>query len=122
MYGYEFNGYWVDCGTRANYITAQKILLNNGYAHVSTDAILEDNVKLTGQNLIKRAHLRNCNIGPNVYIEDDVLVSSNVTVSNSMLLRGSLIEEGSTIEGSVISQGCIVTKNSVVTDTISAKD
>ncbi len=122
MYGYEFDGYWIDCGTRANYIAAQKLLLNDGYAEVSADAILEDDVKLTGQNLIKRAHLRNCTIGPNVYIEDDVLVSSNVTVSNSMLLRGSLIEEGSIITNSVISQGCVVTKDSVVTDTISAKD
>ena len=122
MYGYEFNGYWIDCGTRTNYIAAQKLLLNNGYAEVSADAILEDNVELTGQNLIKRAHLRNCSVGPNVYIEDDVLVSSNVTVSNSMLLRGSLIEEGSVISNSVIGQGCIVTKNSVVMDTISAKD
>lgn len=122
MYGYEFGGYWIDCGTRANYIAAQKLLLSNGYAEVSADAILEDDVKLSGQNLIKRSHLRNCTVGPNVYIEDDVLVSSNVTVSNSMLLRGALVEEGSVITNSVICQGCVVAKNSVVTDNILSKD
>ena len=122
MYGYEFKGYWIDCGTRTNYLEAQRLLLQRKAAASSADLIMEEEVELTGENLLQRAHLRGCQIGPNVYIEDDVLVSAGARVVNSMLLRGALLEEGAVVENSIIGQVCIVEKNSTVRDTILAKD
>jgi mannose-1-phosphate guanylyltransferase len=119
--GYEFKGHWVDCGTRETLLKAQRILLDIAGGKVSSDLIREGNPALVGSNMLQRAHLRGCQVGPHVYMEDDVLVSNGAEVSESMVLRGALIEEGAKVHGSIIGPECIIEKGRVVKDEIIAR-
>ncbi|MBI0582840.1 MAG: NDP-sugar synthase [Methanomassiliicoccus sp.] len=121
LHGYEFKGYWVDCGTRESIIAAQRTLLDLGGGKVSPELIQEDDATVVGANLIMRAHLRGCRVGPHVYIEDDVLVSRGAEVSESILLRGALVEEGAKVRGSIIGPGHVVAKGQDVKDEILAR-
>lgn len=121
LHGYEFKGYWVDCGTRENILTAQRTLLDLGGGKVSPELIREDDTALVGTNMVMRAHLRGCRVGPHAYIEDDVLVSKGAEVSESMVLRGALIEEGAQVHGSIIGPGCVVAKGEIVRDRVLAR-
>ena len=47
---------------------------------------------------------RDCEIGPNVYIERDCCIGDGAKVCNSVLLRGVNIVAGTQISGQVISQ------------------
>jgi mannose-1-phosphate guanylyltransferase len=121
LYGYEFKGHWIDCGTRDTLLKAQRVLLDLGGARDSPDLIKEDNAVVLGSNMLQRAHLRGCRIGPHVYMEDDVLVSSGAEVSESMVLQGALIESGAKVHGSIIGPGCVVEKDREVRDEILAR-
>jgi mannose-1-phosphate guanylyltransferase len=121
LYGYEFRGHWIDCGTRENILVAQRTLLNLGGGRSSPELIREDDAVVVGTNMLLRAHLRGCRIGPHVYIEDDVLVSKGGEVAESMLLRGSLVEAGAKVENSIIGPDCVVREGQVVKDQILAR-
>jgi mannose-1-phosphate guanylyltransferase len=121
LYGYEFKGHWVDCGTRETILKAQRVLLDLGSGRESPELIKEDNASVLGSNMLQRAHLRGCRIGPHVYMEDDVLVSNGAEVSESMVLRGALIEEGARVHGSIVGPGCVVAKGREVRDEVIAR-
>ncbi len=121
LYGYEFKGHWIDCGTRDTLLKAQRVLLDLGGAKDSPDLIKEDNAVVLGSNMLQRAHLRGCRIGPHVYMEDDVLVSNGAEVSESMVLHGALIESGAKVHGSIVGPGCVVEKDREVRDEILAR-
>jgi mannose-1-phosphate guanylyltransferase len=121
LYGYEFQGHWVDCGTRDNLLKAQRILLDIGGGKLSPELIKEENAAVLGSNMLQRAHLRGCRIGPHVYMEDDVLVSNGAEVSESMLLRGALVEEGAKVHGSIVGPGFVVEKGREVRDEVLAR-
>jgi mannose-1-phosphate guanylyltransferase len=111
----------VDGGTRENLLKAQRTLLELGGSRESHELIKEDDAVVRGTNMIKRAHLRGCRIGPHVYIEDDVLVSKGAEVCESMLLRGALVEEGAHVVGSIIGPDFVVERGRVVHDKILAR-
>ncbi len=121
LYGYEFKGYWVDCGTRESLLTAQRTLLDLGAGRISPDMISEDEAVLVGTNMVLRGHLRGCRVGPHVYIEDDVLISKGAEVSESMVLRGALVEDGAQVHGSIIGPDCVVANGEVVRDQVLAR-
>jgi len=121
LFGYEFQGHWVDGGTRESLLKAQRILLDLGGGKVSPDLIREDDAAVLGSNMIQRAHLRGGRIGPHVYMEDDVLVSRGAEVSESMVMHGALIEEGAKVHGSIVGPGYVVEKGRQVRDEILAR-
>jgi mannose-1-phosphate guanylyltransferase len=121
LYGYEFKGYWVDCGTRENILSAQRTLLDLGGARISPDMISEDDAALVGSNMVLRGHLRGCRVGPHVYVEDDVLITKGASVSESMVLRGALVEEGAQVQGSIIGPDCVVARGEVIKDQVLAR-
>jgi mannose-1-phosphate guanylyltransferase len=121
LYGYEFKGHWIDCGTRETILKAQRVLLDLGSGRESPELIKEDNASVLGSNMLQRAHLRGCRVGPHVYMEDDVLVSNGAEVSESMVLRGALIEEGARVHGSIVGPGCVVEKGREVRDEVLAR-
>lgn len=121
LYGYEFKGHWVDCGTRESILMAQRTLLDIGGGAISQEMIKEDEAALIGTNMVLRGHLRGCRVGPHVYVEDDVLISKGAAVSESMVLRGALVEEGAQVQNSIIGPDCVVAKGEIVKDQVLAR-
>lgn len=121
LHGYDFKGYWIDCGTRENYLKAQRTLLDLTGNTESPDLVKEDGAKVLGANMVQRACLRGCKVGPHVYMEDGVTVSPGAEVSESMLLRGAVVEEGAFVTGSIIGPGCVVQRGRRIVDEILAR-
>jgi mannose-1-phosphate guanylyltransferase len=94
MYGYRFQGYWVDCGTPESYLRAQSELLEHGR---SLDRAQKENAKLIGLNYLDRTNLKGCIIGPHV-----------CALPGSSVADGSIVERSALMEGATIGKGCIV--------------
>jgi mannose-1-phosphate guanylyltransferase len=122
LFGYEFRGHWIDCGTRETILAAQRTLLDLGAGRSSPELIREDDAAVVGANMLFRAHLRGCRIGPHVYVEDDVLVSKGAEVTESMLLRGALVESGARVHNSIVGPDYVVREGQMVRDQILSRE
>ena len=116
LYAQRFSGYWVDCGTRDNYVKAQRILLERGKALVKGCTI--DSAHITGQNRLVGTSLEACTIGPFVTAFPGCRILKGVVISNSMLMDNVVVEEGAVVKDSLIGPGVIVTKGQKVESTI----
>ncbi|WP_019178105.1 sugar phosphate nucleotidyltransferase [Methanomassiliicoccus luminyensis] len=119
LYGYELKGYWIDCGTRENYLRAQRTLLGISGSSESP-GLTNEGAEVVGANMLQRARLKGCRIGPHVYAENGVTVSAGAEVSESMLLCGASVGEGAVVRGSIVGPGVAVGKGQRVIDEILA--
>jgi len=117
--GFRFHGYWVDCGTRENFLLAQRILLE--LQGDSVDCDLMGGAEMISPNLISGARVSEGRIGPFVYAERDVVVEAGSEVRSSMLLEGSIVGKGATIVNSIIGPGVEIGEGEEVLDTILAR-
>ncbi|OUJ19260.1 N-acetylglucosamine-1-phosphate uridyltransferase [Methanonatronarchaeum thermophilum] len=85
LYGYRFDGYWVDIGTPSSYIDAHQIL----------DSDRERSNMIRGSV-------------EGSYLYDGVVVEEDVVVENSVLLEGVELKEGSRVCNSVVGSGSII--------------
>lgn len=109
LYGYEFSGYWVDCGTPENYIKAQNILLKE-----------KKKKFLIGKNSVVNGKLKFSSVGENVFI------GKGSKISESVLMNNVKIGEGCEIEKSIIGENCeieygVKLKSCVVADWVKIK-
>jgi NDP-sugar pyrophosphorylase family protein len=54
---------------------------------------------------------KNCSIGPNVIIGDDVYVDKNTKINNSLIYNEAYISENASITNAIISDNCLIGKN-----------
>ena len=120
LYGYAFQGYWVDDGTRESFRRAQRTLLDVGGGRVACAVRRLSGVRISGNNMIEAAHVEPSAIGPNVYIERGAQVHDGATISNSMVMAGAVIGRGATISNSIIGPGMVVEDGAVIADVILA--
>ena len=111
--GYTFAGYWVDCGSRENFLTAQLMLLN------SEKLGIEKNAKMEGCSLSrpfaveKGASLKGVRLGPNAYVERGAIIGEGSIVENSAVLASASIGRNCRITNSIICPGVIMNDSSV---------
>ncbi len=104
MYGYQFSGYWIDCGRPSSLFEATRTLLD----------------EKGKKNLIDEGSSVKGELGEYVTIGKDCFIDES-DISNSILFDGVEIDEGSTIENSILGYDVIVDddvtiKNSVISD------
>lgn len=116
LYAQRFSGYWVDCGTRDNYVKAQQVLLENGKAVIQGCQI--DSSVIKGQNRLMGASVEGCTVGPFVTSFPGCRIGKGAVVSNSMLMDNVIIEEGAIVKDSLIGPGFVVKKGEKVESTI----
>jgi len=114
MHGHPYQGYWVDCGTRESLLRAQRTLLAQGGGATSPQALLERS-SVKGDISIGRSEVRDCIIGPNVFVGDSVrigppngTVGERARVRGSMVLDGAVVEEGAQVSECIIGPGAVV--------------
>ncbi|OPY34128.1 MAG: Bifunctional protein GlmU [Methanomassiliicoccales archaeon PtaU1.Bin124] len=118
LYAQRFSGYWVDCGTRDNYVKAQRILLERGSALVQGCTI--DSSVIKGQNRLIGTQLEGCTVGPYVTTFPGCRIMKGAVVSNSMLMDNVVIEEGAVVKDSLIGPGYVVKRGEKVESNILA--
>jgi mannose-1-phosphate guanylyltransferase len=107
LYGFKFDGYWVDCGTRDKLLMAQRILLElNGDSIGGCELIGE--VERAQPNHIVGGVFTDCRIGPFVYAEEGVAMDSGSEARSSMLLKDCHLGRGTTVADSIIGPGVVV--------------
>jgi mannose-1-phosphate guanylyltransferase len=120
LYGFNFHGYWVDCGTRENFLLAQRILLERNGNRIR-DCELNGRVEITQPNHMTGPILSDCRIGPFVYAEKGVSVGSGSEVRSSILLQGVKVGRDALVVNSILGPGTNIEDDTKVIDTVLAK-
>jgi mannose-1-phosphate guanylyltransferase len=116
LFGYRFEGFWVDCGTLKNTLVAQRAMLDKEGSSVLADL----DCVLVPPNLIRAKELRGSHIGPNVCIEPEVRIGAGTHVENALIMKGACIGTNCTISGSIVGPGIKVNDGESVVDSIVA--
>jgi mannose-1-phosphate guanylyltransferase len=116
LFGYRFDGYWVDCGTRESILRAQHLLLDRGETSVSETRTNESHV--VPPNNLKGVTMKHCRLGPYVCAGTGVTVNERAEVQNALLMRNAVIEEGAIVMNSLVGPNTRIGKGEQVVDTI----
>ena len=104
MYGYQFDGHWVDCGTRENLLNAFRTLMGPGLS-VSKRSVSEG-ATVTGPSVVRDdAVVAGAVIGPNAYVSERCVVGPWTTVERSVLYEDVRVGTRCRIIDSIIDQG-----------------
>ena len=127
IFGYTFNGYWMDIGTVEKYMQANFDLMSGNYRFTSGSAKavskLRGAARLAGNNSRISGNLvcgKNVKIGDfvqlngNVCLGDGVVISKGSSLSDTIVLKGTAIGEGVKAENAIIGEDCVIEPNSVL--------
>ncbi len=119
MYGFQFEGHWIDCGTRENVLNAFSSLMPEesrmSELSVSTGAVirhpvvLEDEVVIAGATVGPRTYLsKRVVVGPmsqvvGSVLYDDVRVGTKCVIKDCILDAGFTVPDGSVLKGEILS-------------------
>jgi len=120
LYGFPFDGYWSDAGTREGYRAATAILLANGGAAVDPTARVS-RARLDGAVLVPAGCEVSGRLGPNVVLGPRCRVDG-ATVSDSTLLDGAIVDAGATVLRSIVGEDATVGPGATVEDSIVGDD
>lgn len=102
LYGFEFDGYWIDCGRPASFFEAQKALMDDrGIKQLVGDRSVVD-----------------CELGDYVTVGMDCTIKENCEISNSIIFDGVEIDEGSVVKDSIIGYDVIIDKDVVIENAV----
>jgi mannose-1-phosphate guanylyltransferase len=133
LFGYEFKDFWIDIGKPADYLKANRVLLEAKKENrPKTNLKMEQNIAIIDPVLIStKVRLGiNSKIGPYTTIGKGTVVGRNVTIRNSVIFPNVTIEDEASIEGAIvgegvnigentkISEGCIIGDNAIIHENI----
>ncbi|MBM4237843.1 MAG: NDP-sugar synthase, partial [Euryarchaeota archaeon] len=116
LFGHRFEGYWIDCGTRENFLRAQRTLLDLGGG--GEEGAISDGARVTPPNFLRGIDIEEAAVGPYVSAQEGVVVRRGAEVSDSILMHGALIGEGARVQGSILGPDVAVADGAQVRDTI----
>ena len=108
LYGYVFDGLWVDMGKTEDYLTLNKALLDSlsnqrknkfgNKAKVKKPVAFDKGVSIGEKSVI----------GPYTALGQDVLVGNNVHIENSVVFPRTVISDFTSINGTIIGEGVVI--------------
>ncbi len=102
LYGYEFEGYWIDCGRPSSLFKAHRTLLD-----------VEGKKTLIGEGTSVETEL-----GHHVSLGKDCALEEGCDVSNSIIFDGVMIGRNSTIENSILGYDVMVEEDVTISNSI----
>ncbi|MDH7509003.1 MAG: NDP-sugar synthase [Methanomassiliicoccales archaeon] len=117
LYGYSFDGYWVDCGVRENLLEAQRILLSER-GEVCLDSRIDAKARIVSPNFITDAEIGSATVGPCVCICGRSVVHDGAKVSCSLLMEGSVVGRGAVVRNSIVGPNVRVGDGEIVENSI----
>lgn len=107
MYGFRFDGHWIDCGTRENVIGAHRTLMG-GSAAVSRNSASEGATVKAPSFVGDEAVVAGATIGPGTYVSPRCVVGPMSRVEGSVLYEDVRVGTRCRIVDSIIDQGVTV--------------
>lgn len=110
LFGYSFNGFWVDCGRPESYLDAHRVVLKQR----SQERITGQGVRgLTEARFESYALGDGCRLGKGARVERSVLLSDVVlgagsAVQDSILGEGVEVEDGARVERCVVGDFAVI--------------
>jgi mannose-1-phosphate guanylyltransferase len=118
MYGYRFDGYWIDCGKRENLLEAFWALMGKDTKSIDKMAVVEG-AQLNKPVMVRpQAVVAGAVIGPQAYISERAVVGLRSKVERSVLLEYVVVGGGCTVTDSIIDAGVNVPDGTEVKSTI----
>jgi mannose-1-phosphate guanylyltransferase len=117
LFGYRFAGFWVDCGTRENFLRAQRILMDCGRQMMSNTELIGAS-KAIGPNYLDGVRCVDSVVGPYVSAVEGVVIGKGCKVSDSILMEGVTLRPNSMVKGSIVGPGVTVASNEIAVDSI----
>jgi len=116
LFGYEFKGYWIDCGRPSSLFEAQRILFDR-----------RSEKKLIGENSVVKGSLgdhvtigEGCTIGVSEINEsivfDGVEIGDDCTINNSIIGYDAVIEDEVVIRNSIVSDDLYIEEDTEIID------
>ena len=122
LFGFGFEGYWVDCGTTENFLSASGMLMDYFGTDVSEEASLGKNVKEEHPIVIGQgSKVSGGHIGPRVCLGKDVEVKV-ASLSESVIMDSTTIGKDVRVTSSIIGQHCVVPDKCVIERSVIADD
>ena len=118
MYGYRFDGYWVDCGKRENLLDAFWTLMGKDTKSVHKEAVFEGAVLRKPLMIKEKAVVAGATIGPQAYVSERAVVGIRSIVERSVVLEDARIGTRCTIVDSIVDAGVAVPDGTEVRSTI----
>ena len=109
LYGYVFDGLWIDIGKLEDYLKINKILLDS-FANQCEREVVGVEVKKPvafdeGVSIGEKSV-----IGPYAVLGRNVTVGENVRIQNSVIFPGTVISDFSSVDGAIIGENVAVGK------------
>jgi mannose-1-phosphate guanylyltransferase len=113
LYGFKFQGFWVDAGTPFAYLKAHRTLLEKG---TKTPMKYPENVKFNPPVIMGEdcTISENSQLGPNTCIGDGVTVGRKSKISNSVILNNVKIGENVYIDHAIVGNECTIEDEAVL--------
>jgi mannose-1-phosphate guanylyltransferase len=117
MYGYRFDGYWVDCGKRENLLDAFWTLMGDTKS-VDRDSVHEGADVRRPAVVREAAVVAGAVIGPRAYVSERAVVGIRSRVEGSVILEDARIGTRCSIVDSIVDAGVTVPDGTEVQSTI----
>jgi len=110
LYGYVFDGLWMDIGKPEDYLEINKILLNsfaNPQEHkIGNNVEVKEPVAFDKEVSIAEKSV----IGPYAFLGQNVIVGKNVHIQDSVIFPGTVISDFASINKAIIGEGVFIGK------------
>jgi len=119
VYGYPFDGYWLDMGTPDKYLRLNHdLLLSRAHSPLASDlltasvhrgqgTVIHPTVRIDGPAIIGER----CCVGPGVHIKGPVVVGQNCRIQEGATVEAAVLWDNITIGDSAVLRHCIIGSN-----------
>ena len=120
LYGYDFEGSWIDIGKREDYLKANKLLLDTQIkksqlgksVHMKSDVEIK-HPTVVGEKVVIEEKSK---VGPYAAVGERTILGKGVLVQNSIIFPGVMISDFTSIKGAIIGENAIIGRHVKVED------
>ena len=128
LYGYDFQGLWIDIGKPQDYLEANRLMLDTRIERSQPGGCVEiRDPAMVGQKVVVGERSE---IGPYAVIGERTILGKEVHIQNSVIFPGVLISNFTSIDGAIIGEdtsigaqvkienGCMIGDQAVIQDNV----
>ena len=118
MYGFKFEGYWIDCGRRESVLDAHWALMGDQARTISRSAVTGGAAVVEPVVVEENAVIAGAIVGPRAYISKRAVVGPRSEIRNSVVLEDARIGARCRVVDSIVDAGVTVPDGTEVSSTI----